>query len=63
MNQTSLIEALAKRVLVCDGAMGTQLMAAGLEARPREGGAREEPHHHRRRRGRRVGRIQLFSDW
>lgn len=32
MNQPSLLEALASRRLVCDGAMGTQLMLAGLES-------------------------------
>jgi 5-methyltetrahydrofolate--homocysteine methyltransferase len=31
MNQPSLFEALQTRRLVCDGAMGTQLMLAGLE--------------------------------
>ncbi|MEI8289892.1 MAG: homocysteine S-methyltransferase family protein [Verrucomicrobiota bacterium] len=30
MNQTPLLEELARRPLVCDGAMGTQLMARGL---------------------------------
>lgn len=32
MNQPSLLDALATRRLVCDGAMGTQLMLAGLES-------------------------------
>jgi 5-methyltetrahydrofolate--homocysteine methyltransferase len=32
MNQTPLLEALATRRLVCDGAMGTQLFLAGLES-------------------------------
>jgi len=32
MNQPSLLEALLTRRLVCDGAMGTQLMLAGLES-------------------------------
>ena len=30
MNKTPLLEELARRPLVCDGAMGTQLMARGL---------------------------------
>ena len=32
MNDSKLKQALQKRRLVCDGAMGTQLMLAGLEA-------------------------------
>jgi 5-methyltetrahydrofolate--homocysteine methyltransferase len=32
MNQKPLLEALQERRLVCDGAMGTQLMLAGLES-------------------------------
>lgn len=32
MNQPSLLEAIQSRRLVCDGAMGTQLMLAGLES-------------------------------
>ncbi len=31
MSQTTLLQAIATRRLVCDGAMGTQLMLAGLE--------------------------------
>src|SRR5208282_2248953 len=31
MNDSKLMQALQKRRLVCDGAMGTQLMLAGLE--------------------------------
>jgi 5-methyltetrahydrofolate--homocysteine methyltransferase len=31
MERTTLLEAIAQRALVCDGAMGTQLQAAGLE--------------------------------
>ncbi len=32
MTQPPLLEALQSRRLVCDGAMGTQLMLAGLES-------------------------------
>src|SRR5688572_33121640 len=32
MHQPPLLEALTSRRLVCDGAMGTQLMLAGLES-------------------------------
>ena len=31
MNRRKLTEELARRPLLCDGAMGTQLMAAGLK--------------------------------
>jgi len=32
MNKKSLLEAVQERRLICDGAMGTQLMLAGLES-------------------------------